>query len=153
MKSQVKWFGFPWSAFCPQWGDHHVRCVSKEGLNPSLYDLHLEWPQADALLYHNQLVDAPLLGSPTGTFNLSLCTPRGRESHAPLAGKQLCHPRSGPRHGETVYLTFLDNTGYSANHTGPYNQGDPLSELRLIRYYKEHSIFIISCDPVLARAG
>ena len=56
-------------------GDHHVRCVSEEGLNPSLYDLGLEWPQVDALPYHNQLIDVPLKGSLTGTFNPSLCTP------------------------------------------------------------------------------
>ena len=44
MESWGKWFGFLWSAFCSQQGDHHVRCVSEEGLNPSLYDLCLEPP-------------------------------------------------------------------------------------------------------------
>ena len=57
------------------------------------------------------------------------------------------HSHSGPQHGETVYLTFPDNVDYPANCTGPYNQGDPPSKLGLIGYHKEHSIFIISCDP------
>ena len=136
-----------WSAFHSQWGDHHVGCVSEEGLNPSFYDLHLERPQVDALPYHNQLIDTSLWGCPTGTFNQSLHPLRGRDSCAPLAGKQPHHPCSGPRHGEMVYLTFLDNIDYSANCTGPYDQGDPLSKLRLNRHHKEHSVFIISCDP------
>ena len=146
VESQGKWFGFLWSAFHSQWGDHHIRCVS-EGLNPSLYDLSLERPQADTLPYHNQLVDAPLQGSLTSTFNPCLCTPSSGNHHAPLAGKHPCQPRSGPQHGEMVYLTFSDNIDYSANHTGPHDQGHPPSELRLIRYHKEHSIFVISCDP------
>ena len=143
VESRGKHFGFLWSAFHSQRGDHHMRCVSEEGLNPSLYDLGLEWPQADTLPYHNQLFDAPLQGFTIGTF-----TPRGGDSHAPPAGKQPHHPHSGPQCGEMVYLTFSDNIDYSANHTGPYDQGDPLSELGLIRYHKEHSIFIISCDPL-----
>ena len=64
MESKGKQFGFPWLAFCSQWGDHHIRGVSEEGLNPSLYDLCLEWPQADAFPHHNQLVNAPLRGPP-----------------------------------------------------------------------------------------
>ena len=151
MESRGKRFGFPWSAFHSQWGDHHVRCVSKEGLNPSLYDLSLELPQVDALPYRNQLIDAPLWGFPTGTFNPSLCTPRGRDCCAPPAGKQPCHPHSGPQHGETVYLTFPDNIDYSANCTGPYDQGDPLSKLRLIGYHKE--LHHILRSPIHARAG
>ena len=43
VESRGEWFAFPWLAFCPRWGDHHVRCVSEEGLDPSLYDLGLEW--------------------------------------------------------------------------------------------------------------
>ena len=42
MESRGERFAFPWSAFRPQQGDHHVRCVSEEGLDPSLYDLGLE---------------------------------------------------------------------------------------------------------------
>ena len=91
VESWGKWFGFLWLAFCSQWGDHHVRRVSKEGLNPSLYDLHLEWPQVDALLYHDQLIDAPSWGSPTGISNQSLHPLRGRDGYTPPAVKQLCH--------------------------------------------------------------
>ena len=148
VESRGKRFGFLWLAFCSQWGDHHVGCASKEGLNPSLYDLGLEWLQADALPYHNQLINAPLQGFPTGTFNSSLYTPRGGDGHAPLAGKQPHHPHSGPRHGETVYLTFLDNSDYSSNRTGPHDQGDPPSKVGLIGYHKEHSIFIIACNSL-----
>ena len=148
MESRGKRFGFLWSAFCSQQGDHHLGCVSKEGLNPSPYDLHLERPQVDALPYHNQLINAPLQGSPTGTFNWSLHPHKGGDSHAPLAAEQPCHPHSGPWHGEMVYLTFTDNIDYPANRTGPYDQGDPPFKLRLIRHHKEHSIFVISCDPL-----
>ena len=147
VESRGKWFDFPWSAFHSQWGDHHVGCASEEGLDLSLYDLSLEWPQADALPYHNKLIDTPFWGSPTGTFNLSLCTPRGRGGYTPSAGKQLCRSHSGPWHGETVYLTLLDNIDYSSNRTGPYDQGNPLSKVRLIGYHKENHIFIIACDP------
>ena len=146
MESWGKQIGLLWSAFCPQWGDHHVRGISEEGLNPSFDDLSLEWPQTDTFLHHNQLIDAPLLRSPTGTFSQSLCPLRGGDSHAPLAGKQLCHPHSGPWHGETVYLALSDNIDHSADSAGPYNQRDPPSELRLIGHHKEHRIFIISCD-------
>ena len=152
VESRGKWFGFPWSAFCSQWGDHHVGCASKEGLNPSLYDLGLEQPQADTPPYHNQLINAPFWRSPTGTFNPSLCTPRGRDSHAPLARKQPCHPHSGPQCREMVYLTFPDNINYSSNCTGPYDQGDPSSKVGLIGYHKEHSIFVIACDPLYLHA-
>ena len=147
MESWGKRFGFPWLAFCPQWGDHHIGCVSEEGLNPFLYNLSLEWSQVDTLPHYNQLIDAPLQGSPTGTFNWSLCPHRGRNCHAPLAGEQLHHPCSGPRCGETVYLTFSDNIDYSANRPGPYDQEDPPSKLRPIGHHQEHSIFIISCNP------
>ena len=142
MESRGKQFGFPWSAFHSQWGDHHIGCASEEGLNTSLYDVGLEWPQAEALLYHNQLIDAPLWESPNGTFNQSLCPLRGGDSHSPLAGKQPHHPRSGPRCGEMVYLTLSDNIDYSADHAGPYDQGDPPSKLRLIRDHQEHCVFI-----------
>ena len=125
-----KWFGFLWLVFHSQWGDHHIGCVSEEGLNPSLYDLHLKWPQVDALLTITNLL----------MF-------RGGDSRTPLAGEQLPHPRSGPWHGEMVYLTFSDNIDYSANRTGPYDQEDPLSELRLIKHHKECSVFIISFNP------
>ena len=148
VESRGKWFGFPWLAFNSQWGDHHIGCASEEGLNPSLYDLSLERSQADALQYHNQLIDAPLQGSPTGTFNSNLCNPRGGDGHAPPAGKQPHHPRSGPQCGEMVYLTFPDDIDYASNRTGPCDQGDPPSEVRLIGYHKEHSIFIIACDPL-----
>ena len=147
VESQGKWFGLPWSAFYPQWGDHHIRCISKEGLNPSLYYLSLERPQADTLPHHNQLINAPLQGFPTGTFNQSLCPFIGGDDHAQLTGKQSHHPCSGPWHGEAVYLAFFDNIDYSADSAGPYNQRDPPSELRLIGYHQEHHIFIISCYP------
>ena len=127
VESWEKWFGLLWSAFHSQWGDHHIRCISKEGLNPSLYDLSLEWPQVDTLLHHNQLIDAHLWGSPSGTFNWSLHPLRGGDTHAPPAGKQSRHPHSGPWRGEMVYLTLSDNIDYCANSAGPYDQGDPLS--------------------------
>ena len=81
MESQGKWFGFLRSAFHSQQGDHHVRCICKEGLNPSLYDLSLEWPKADTLPHCNWLINAPLWGSPTGTFNQNLCPLRDRDGH------------------------------------------------------------------------
>ena len=148
VESWGKQFGFLWLAFHPQRGDHHVRCISEEGLNPSLYDLGLERSQADTLPHHNQLINAPLWGSPTGTFNQSLCPLRGRDCHAPPAGKQSCNPHGGPQHGETVYLTLSDNIDYSVDRAGPYDQGDPPSKLRLIGHPQEHRIFIISCDPL-----
>ena len=64
VESQGKWFGFLWSALCPQWGDHHIRCISEEGLNPSLYDLGLEWSQVDTLPHHDQLIALPSGGPP-----------------------------------------------------------------------------------------
>ena len=106
----------------------------------------LEWPKADILPHRNQLIDAPLWGSPTGTFNRSLCPLRGRDGHTQLAGKQSCHPCSGPRHGEAVYLALSDDVDYPANSAGPHNQKDPPSEIGLIGHHQEHCIFIISCD-------
>ena len=147
VESWGKQFGLLWSAFHPQRGDHHIRCISEEGLNPSLYDLSLEWPQADTLPHLNQLVDTPLWGSPTGTFNWSLHSLGGGDRCTQPAGKQSCQPHSGPWHGETVYLTLSDNIDHSANSTGPYNQRNPLSELGLIGHHQEHHVFIISCDP------
>ena len=147
MESRGKWFGLLRSAFHPQRGDHHIRCISEEGLNPSLYYLGLEWPQVDTLPHCNQLIDAPLWGSPTGTFNQHLCPLRRGDGHAQLAGKQSCHPRSGPWHGETIYLALSDKIDHTAYNADPYNQRDPPSELRLIGHHQEHRIFIISCDP------
>ena len=89
MESRGKQFGFPWSAFCSQWGDHHVGYASEEGLNPSLYDLGLERPQVDALPYHNQLVDAPS-GGPT----LASLT---RASAPPEAGMAALHWQESSR--------------------------------------------------------
>ena len=63
VESREKQFGFQRSAFHPQWSNHHVRSISKQGLHPSLYDLGLERPEVDTLPHHNQLVDAPLWGS------------------------------------------------------------------------------------------
>ena len=146
VESRGKWFGFLRSAFHFQQSDHHVRSISEEGLHLSLYDLSLEWPKADTFPHCNQLVDAPLQGSPTGTFNQSLCTLRGGDGHAQLAGKQLCHPRSGPWHGEAVYLTLSDDIDYSADIAGPHNQRDPPSKIGLIGHHQEHCVFIISCD-------
>ena len=37
---------------------------------------------------------------------------------------------------ERKSLTFPDDVDYSANHTGPYDQGDPMVELILVRYHK-----------------
>ena len=59
VESWGKWFRLPFSAFCSQRGDHHIRCISEEGLNPSLYYLGLEWPQADTLPHCNQLINTP----------------------------------------------------------------------------------------------
>ena len=73
MESQGKWFGLLRSAFCFQQSDHHLGSRSKEGLHPSLYDLGLERPKVDTLPHCDQLIDAPLQGSPTGTFLRSLC--------------------------------------------------------------------------------
>ena len=148
MKSQGKWFGLPRSALHFQWSNHHVRSISKEGLHPSLYDLSLEWPEVDTLPYHNQLINTPLWGSPTGTFNWSLCPLRGGDSHAQPAGEQSCHPCSGPRHGKAVYLTLSDDVDHSADSAGPHNQRDPLSEIGLIGHHQEHRVFIISCDTL-----
>ena len=147
MESRGKWFGLLWSAFHLQRGDHHVECISEEGLNPSLYYLGLERPQADTLPHCNELIDTPLWGSPTGTFNQSLCPLIGEDGHAQLAGKQLHHPCSGPQRGEIVYLTLSDNINHSANSAGPYNQRDPPSELGPIGHHQEHRIFVISCNP------
>ena len=69
VESWGKWFGFPRSAFHSQQSDHHVRSITEEGPHPSLCYLGLEWPEADTLPHRNQLIDAPLWGSPTGTLN------------------------------------------------------------------------------------
>ena len=45
-----------------------------------------------------------------------------------------------------IYLAFLDDVDYPANHTGSYDQGDPLAELRLIGHHKEHNVLIVPCD-------
>ena len=107
MESQGKWFHFLRSAFRFQWSDHHIRGRSEEGLHPSLYDLGLERPKADTLLHRNQLINAPLWGSPTGTFPRSLCPLRSGDGHVQPAGKQSCHPRSGPRRGEAISLSQM----------------------------------------------
>ena len=146
VESWGKQFCFLRSAICSQWSNHHVRGISEEGLNPSFYDLGLERPKADALPHRNQLIDAPLWGSPTGTFNWSLCPLRGVDGHTPPAEKQLRHPHSGPWCGEAVYLALSDNVDHSANSTGPHNQRDPPSKLRLIGHHQEHRFFVISCD-------
>ena len=146
VESRGKWLGFPQSAFHSQQGDHHVRGTSEEGLNPSLYDLSLEWPKMDTLPHCNWLINVPFQVSPTGTLDLSPCPLRGVDDHAQLAGKQSRHSCSGPRHGETVYLALSDNVDHSADSAGPHNQRDPLSKLRLIGHHQEHSIFIISCN-------
>ena len=146
MESQGKWFGFPRSAFHLQWSDHHIRGRSKKGLHPSLYDLGLEWPKVDALLYCYQLVDAPLCGSPTGTILRSLFPLRSGDDHAQLAGEQMRHPHSGPWHGEAVYFAPTDYIDESADSAGPHNQRDPSSEIRLVGHHQEHRVFIISSD-------
>ena len=145
MESQGKRFGFPRLAFHSQQSDHHVRGISKEGLHPSLYDLGLEGPKADTLPHRNQLIDAPLWGSPTGTFNRSLCPLRSRDCHAQLAGKQSCHPHSGPWHGKAVYLALSDDIDHSTDSAGPHNQMDPPSKIRLVGHHQEHRVFIIFC--------
>ena len=146
MKSWGKWLGFPRLAFHSQWGDHHIRGISEEGLNPSPHDLSLEQPKVDTLPHHNWLINTPLRESPTGTFDQSLFSLRYKDNHTQPAGKQSHHPHSEPRHGETVYLTLSDNIDYSADSAGPHNQRGPPSELRLIRHHQEHSVFIISCN-------
>ena len=146
MEPQRKWFGFPMSAFCFQWSDHHVQVRSEEGFHPSLYDLGLERPKVDTLPHCDQLIDAHLRGSPTGTFIRSLCPLRSRDGHAQLAGKQLCHPCSGPQHGEAVYLTLTDNVDQSAESAGPHNQRDPSPKIGLVGHHQEYHVFIISCN-------
>ena len=111
----------------------------------SFYDLSLEWPKADTLPHCNQLIDTPLRGSPTGTFNWGVCPLHGWDGCAQLAGKQSRHPRSGPRCGKVVYLTLSDDVDHSTNSAGPHNQRDPSSKIRLIGHHQEHRIFIISC--------
>ena len=148
MESQGKGFGFPRSAFHSQQSDHHVRGISEEGLHPSLYDLGLEWPKADTFPHHNQLINALLQGSPTGTFNKSLCPLRSRDSCAQLAGKQSHHPHSGPQHGKAVYLALSDDTDHSTDSAGPHNQRDPPSEIRLVGHHQEHRI---SSYPAIPR--
>ena len=148
MESQGKQFGFPRSAFRYQQSDHHTRGRSEEGLHPSLYDLGLEWPKADTLPHCNQLVNAPLWGSPTCTFYRSLCPLRSRDGRAQLAGQQPHHPHSGPQHGEAVYLTLSDNVDQSADSAGPHNQRDPSSEIGFIGHHQEYPILIISCDTL-----
>ena len=148
MESQGKWFGFLGLAFRFQWSDHHIRGRSEEGLHPSLYDLGLEWPKADTLPHHNQLVDTPLWGSPTGTFIRSLCPLRSGDGRTQLAEQQSCHPCSGPRHGKAVYLTLMDNVDKSADSAGPHNQRDTLSKIRLIGHHQEYRILVISCNTL-----
>ena len=148
VESWVKWFGLPQSAFHSQQGDHHIRYISEEGPNPSLYYLSMERPKADTLPHRNQLINVPFWGSPTGTFNQSLCPLRGGDDHTQPAGKQSCHPHSGPWHREIVYLTLSDNIDYSAQGAGSHTQRDPPSEPGLIRHHQEHCIFIISCDTL-----
>ena len=145
MESQGKWFGSLWSTFCSQWSDHYIQNISEQGLHPFLYDLGLEQPEADTLPHQNQLIDAPLQGSPTGTFNQGLCPLQGRDSCAPPTGKQSHHPRSRPRLGEAVYLTLSDDIDHSTNSAGPHNQRGPRSKIRLVGHHQEHCIFIISC--------
>ena len=129
MESQGKQFGFPRLAFHFQWSDHHIGGRSQEGLHLSLYDLGLKRPKADTFPYCDQLVDAPLQGSPTGTFLRSLCPPRSGGGHTQPAGQQLCHSCSGPRCGEAIYLTLTDNIDKSADSAVPHNQRDPSSEI------------------------
>ena len=146
MESRGKWLGFQRSALHSQRSNHHVQSISKEGLHPSLYDFSLKQPKADTLPHRNQLINAPLWESPTDTFNQGLCPPQGRDGHAQLAGKQSCHPHSGPQHGEAVYLTLSDDIDHSADSACPHNQRDPLSKIRLIEHHQEHRVFIIFCD-------
>ena len=146
MECQGKWFGLLRSAFRFQRSDHHIGGRSEEGLHPSLYDLGLELPMADTLLHHVQLINAPLWGSPTGTFLRSLCPLRSGDGHTQPAGQQSCHSHSEPWHDEAVYLTLTDNLDKSADSAGPNNQRDPSSKIRLIAHHQEHRILIISCD-------
>ena len=148
VESWGKQFGVPRSAFRSQWSNHHVRSITEEGLHPSLYYLSLEWPEADTFLHCNQLVDAPLWGSPTGTLNQSLCPLRGRDSCIQPAGKQSCHPHGGPQCGEAVYLALSDDVDHSADSAGPHNQRDPPCEIGLIGHHQEHRVFVISCDTL-----
>ena len=146
MESQGKRFGFPRSAFRFQQSDHHIQGRPEEGLHPSLYDLSLEQPKADTLPHHNQLINAPLWGSPTGTFLRNLCPLGSRDGRTQPAGQQSCHPCSGPRHCKAVYLTLTDNIDKSADSAGPHNQRDPSSKIGLMGHHQEYRVFIISCD-------
>ena len=51
-----------------------------------------------------------------------------------------------------IYFTFLDDVDYPANHTGPYDQGDPPAKLRLIGYHEEYNVFVIPCDLLYLHA-
>ena len=108
MESQGKWFGLLRLAFHFQRSDHHIGGRSEERLHLSLYDLSLERPKADTLPHHDQLVNAPLWRSPTGTFLRSLCPLGSGDGRTQLAGQQSCYSHSGPQGGEAVYLTVLD---------------------------------------------
>ena len=85
------------------------------------------------------LSGGPPLAPSTGVSEVGMATPQGKQSR---------HPRSGPWHGEMVYLALSDNIDHSADSAGPYNQRDPPSELKLIGHHQEHRVFIISCDPL-----
>ena len=146
MESRGKQFGSPRSAFRSQRSNHHMRSISEEGLHPSLYDLGLERPKADTLLHCNQLVNALLWGSPTGTFNRSFCPLQGGDGCTQPAGKQSHHPHGGPWRGEAVYLALSDDIDHSTKSAGPHNQRDPPSKIRLNKHHQEHRIVIISCD-------
>ena len=146
MESQGKWFGFPMLAFHFQWSDHHIRGRSEEGLHPSLYDFGLEWPKADTLPHCNQLIDAHLRGSPTGTFIRSLCPLRSGDGRAQLAGQQSRNPCGGPQCGEAVYLALSDNIDQPADSAGPHNQRHPSSKIGLIGHHQEYCVLIISCN-------
>ena len=148
MESQGKRSGFTLLTFRFQWSNHHIPGRSKEGFHPSLYDLGLEWPKADTLPHQDQLIDIHLRRSPTGTFFQRLCPLRTGDDRAQLAGKQSCHPRSGPRHGEAVYLTLVDNIDQSADSASPHNQRDPSPKIGLIGHHQEHHVFVVTCDPL-----
>ena len=146
MESQGKQFGLPGSAFHFQRSDHHIGGRYKEGLHLSLYDFSLERSKVDTLPHCDQLIDAPLQGSPTGTFLRSLCPLRSGDGRTQLAGQQPCHSHSVPQRSEAVYLTLMDNIDKSVDSAGPHNQRDPSSKIGLIRHHQEHRVLVITCD-------
>ena len=86
-------------------------------------------------------------GDPPQAPSSKDCPLRTGDDHAQPAGKQSCHPRSGPRCGEAVSLTLVDKVDQSADSASPHNQRDPSPKIGLIGHHHKHHVFIVTCDP------